>query len=99
LRDRSFAFHIWQSCFQRNDVTLLQAKFGRFFNCDNTLRVRNEAAHAVKKSCLASTCTATHDNVHSTPNRKDQKVRDGRRKRAVLNHVFHLQTTITESTN
>src|SRR3954452_8261631 len=78
---------------------LLQLKFGRVFNGDDTFAVINELAQGVQQRCLAGTSATRNENVEPSPPGDFQELSHGGSHRAVCDHTGHIETMARKLSN
>ena len=66
-RDRALAFDVRRARFQPHDVLLLELQFGRVFDRDDALVVRNEARQRVEQRRFAGAGAAGDDRCSAGP--------------------------------
>src|SRR5262245_8540337 len=97
--DRAFAFDVWRPRFQSHDVLLLELQFGRVFDRDDALVIRNEARQRVKQRRFAGARATRDDHVRAGLDLPFQQHHHLGRQCLEIQQVLELQRIAAESTN
>src|SRR4029079_10304079 len=97
--DLALAFDVGRAGFEADDVILLQLKFGRVFDRDDAVFVRDEAGERVEQRGFTGTGTARDDDVEVGLHGPLEQHHHFRRHALVVQEVFKLERVRAEATN